>query len=1717
MATQWNNTQGGDWTVGGNWSAGVPNGSSDATIGVGGFYTVTLMNASGQAASLTIDNPNAILSVRAPNNTAPSSLAISGNVDNDGALILDNIAGNADGGSSLTIGGTLINAGLVNLGNPSLSKSTTASAAALVNTGTLNVFGDGTLNTTHQTIFTVAAAAPTVVSASISVEGDADLVFGSGGIQTITSTGFLQLIGAQSRISIGAGLTSTALTGLSSNAGTFSLRGNINPVGFQGGEGGAVVTTTTDFNNTGTLNVDAIAGNADGSSTLTIGGTLTNAGTANFGNISLSGQTTINAAGLVNTGTLNVFGNGLLNATNQTTFNVTGAAPSVVTNYISVDGDADLVFGSGGIQTIGSTGFLQLIGAQSRISIGAGLTSTALSGLSSNAGTFSLRGNVNPVGSGGGEGGAVVTTTTDFNNTGTLNVDAITGNADGGSSLAIGGTLINSGTVTIGNANMTAPTTVTAAALNDTGPLTLQGNGSANTTNQATLAIAGAAPATLNASWFVGGDADLEFGSGISQIGAAGSLVMVGSGARISLGADTTSTALLGLSGNAGLLQLRGNLSQDSGGASVTTTTDFANSGTLYVDVITGNADGGSSLTIGGTLTNTGTVTIGNAAMTAPTTVTAAALNDSGPLILQGNGSANTTNQATLAIAGAAPTTLNASWFVGGDADLEFGTGISQIGAAGSLVMVGSGARISLGADTTSTALLGLSGNAGFLQLRGNLSQESGGASVTTTTDFANSGTLDVDVVTGNADGGSSLTIGGTLTNTGTVSIGNSSMVAPTTVRAAAYDGTGSLALQGGGDPATAKQATLAIAGAAPATLNASWFVGGDADLEFGGGISQIGAAGSLVMVGSGARISLGADTTSTALLGLSGNAGFFQLRGNIGPGRGGASVTTTTDFANSGTLDVDVVTGNADGGSNLTIGGTLTNTGTVTIGNAAMTAATTVMAAALNDTGPLTLQGNGSANTTNQATLAIAGAAPTTLNASWFVGGDADLEFGSGISQIGAAGSLVMVGSGARISLGADTTSTALLGLSGNAGLLQLRGNLSQDSGGASITTTTDFANSGTLDVDVITGNADGGSSMTIGGTLTNTGTVTIGNAAMTAPTTVTATGLVNSGTLSVQGGGKNQAVLQINGNGSDSGTISVNGNAALSAASLFIANGGSLLVGSGASVSGIVAGSAGRETVQSGGTAIAPIISGGTLDLAGGGVSGSITFGSSSGGLVIEQSASPLGTIVNFTGGNTVDLRFLAFSSSGTATLGANNVLQISENGGSFALDFDPGQNFAGKTFTLSADSSGGTLVSLQQPPQQSQAILDNFGWAQGWGSPDNPRLTADVDGNGTTDYLGFGASTTFIAYGGTFSDGQGHTGPGFTPAVAAVNDFGTNEGYTSAVQRGAAMTGSGVGASIYGQGFSGIYWYGATGATPQTDATGKTYDVLQYQSTPNLYGNFGSQEGWTPANGFQVVKASTADSFASILGFGNDGIVVGPQAFAPNATAVDSYTIPLAVGNNAGWNQQVDVRTFTDANGNALDLNHDGITDFVGMGPQGLVYAFGSETGGTYGLGPLTTANIGANGGGPDLGEAQGWNDATTLRDIVRDPKTGFDDILAFGAAGVYVAMGQDPTRMAARRSASFIWRCPISGRTRAGRCRRRRASSATSTATASPTSLASAPTARSPRWDHAMPATTCTSLSTRARRSTISAITKPGAAPTRKQSARSAMSPAPAVPT
>jgi hypothetical protein len=165
---------------------------------------------------------------------------------------------------------------------------------------------------------------------------------------------------------------------------------------------------------------------------------------------------------------------------------------------------------------------------------------------------------------------------------------------------------------------------------------------------------------------------------------------------------------------------------------------------------------------------------------------------------------------------------------------------------------------------------------------------------------------------------------------------------------------------------------------------------------------------------------------------------------------------------------------------------------------------------------------------------------------------GDALLEFASGgISSIASGAQLTVSGANARV---ADANSTgsnsALTGLSGNAGTFILSsgttlatntvvpfsntGTFSLQYGSAFSTNGgIDFDNSGTLNVDAAGG--AGGSTLTVGGVLSNTGTVNLGTnfggGNISAPITVTTAGLSNAGTINIEGSGPSYADAGVDG----------------------------------------------------------------------------------------------------------------------------------------------------------------------------------------------------------------------------------------------------------------------------------------------------------------------------------------------------------------------------------------------------------------------------------------------------------------------------------------------------------------------------------------------------------------------------------------------------------
>jgi hypothetical protein len=74
--------------------------------------------------------------------------------------------------------------------------------------------------------------------------------------------------------------------------------------------------------------------------------------------------------------------------------------------------------------------------------------------------------------------------------------------------------------------------------------------------------------------------------------------------------------------------------------------------------------------------------------------------------------------------------------------------------------------------------------------------------------------------------------------------------------------------------------------------------------------------------------------------------------------------------------------------------------------------------------------------------------------------------------------------------------------------------------------------------------------------------------------------------------------------------------------------------------------------------------------------------------------------GTIFGFVAGNTLNLTNVAFDSNGSAKLGTNNQLLITENSTAYTIQLDPAQNFTGDFFHL-ADAGAGSQVTVNTMP--------------------------------------------------------------------------------------------------------------------------------------------------------------------------------------------------------------------------------------------------------------------------------------------------------------------------------------------------------------------------------------------------------------------------------
>jgi hypothetical protein len=348
-------------------------------------------------------------------------------------------------------------------------------------------------------------------------------------------------------------------------------------------------------------------------------------------------------------------------------------------------------------------------------------------------------------------------------------------------------------------------------------------------------------------------------------------------------------------------------------------------------------------------------------------------------------------------------------------------------------------------------------------------------------------------------------------------------------------------------------------------------------------------------------------------------------------------------------------------------------------------------------------------------------------------------MEYASGqIATIASGVTLSLNGAQSRVVDAADTTTnSALTGLSENDGSLDLLN-------GNSIAAAADVLNAGFIGLDPDAFSNEGGSGFGVAGKLTNSGHIQVGQTTPTlsATATLSAGTMANSGSIGLYGNGANAALLTVNGTASSSGTITIGSGGTLQA-STFAESGGlvnvtGLLSASTVSLTGGVLSLAGGvvqtgtvfvgagATLSGAGTieaalsdATTVLASGGTLDIAGA-VSGGggfsiaanatlelgaaspepVAFTGTNATLLLDTPAAFSGTISGFAVDDALTLKSedvataVAVYSSSTG----DSTLTVTLSGGG-QLAYTLQGDYSGDVFAV-AQSGGNSTISFTQP---------------------------------------------------------------------------------------------------------------------------------------------------------------------------------------------------------------------------------------------------------------------------------------------------------------------------------------------------------------------------------------------------------------------------------
>ena len=176
----------------------------------------------------------------------------------------------------------------------------------------------------------------------------------------------------------------------------------------------------------------------------------------------------------------------------------------------------------------------------------------------------------------------------------------------------------------------------------------------------------------------------------------------------------------------------------------------------------------------------------------------------------------------------------------------------------------------------------------------------------------------------------------------------------------------------------------------------------------------------------------------------------------------------------------------------------------------------------------------------------------------------------------------------------------------------------------------------------------------------------------------------------------------------------------------------------------------------------------------------------------------------------------------------------------------------------------------------------------------------------------------------------------------------------------------------------------------------STGFDFTVARFKATSNVsVANFAvNAGGWSSEDKYpRHVADVNGDGYADIVGFGQAGTLVSygsaSGTFSAPVTAVANF------GQTQGWSSDNAFHR------QLIDVNRDGRADIVGFGIGGVLVSI-AQADGSFAAPKLGSTNF---------NQANGWSSedafTRTLADVNGD---GFADVVGFGIAGTFVALGK-----------------------------------------------------------------------------------------------------------